>query len=99
MRIPSDAQRKQIMQSLVAADRRYPAGRNKPSQHICHFEIEKVGRMQGLNAGIDTSFDLESGTGLKQPLDGSGRIEHDQRASRSSRRMRTVSRSDVTGSR
>jgi|SRR6516165_6654186 len=99
MRVPRDPQRKQVTESIVATYGRYPAGQNKPSQYISHFDIQKMGRVQGLIAGVNALFDLESGTRLKQPLDCCGCIEHDQRASLSARRTRTVSRLAVTGSR
>jgi len=40
MRIASDPQPKEIVQGFVAAGGGDPAGRNKPPQHMCHFDIQ-----------------------------------------------------------
>lgn len=53
------------MECFVPADGGYPASRDKTSQHVCHFDIEQVGGMQALIAGINTLFDLKSRTRLK----------------------------------
>jgi hypothetical protein len=87
------------MQGLLRPAGGYAPFPHLAAQHLRHFKVYEVRSMQALAARINSSFDALSRRRPEEPFHRDRCVENDQRPSRSSRRMRTVSMSAVTGSR
>jgi len=90
VRIPSQGEFGQIDKRIFSARRSDDSLRHLPSQHLRHFHVEQVRRMQLLRFRKNACLHSNPGSRLKQPLDGGRCIEHDQWESRSVRTARAA---------
>jgi len=66
------------------------------SKHLSHFDVEEMRNVQGLRNRENPLINFDSGGRLKQPLNGSGRIQDNHRESRSRRTASAADTAPVT---
>jgi hypothetical protein len=95
--IPGDPKVEQIVGRLISpicGNRPFP---HKPPQDLHDFKVQEVRTVQRFVTQKYSLVDPPSGGCLKKPINRGGRVQHNQRASRSSCTRRAVSSSSVTG--
>src|SRR5215469_18642258 len=97
MGIPCHPQVQKVADRLISASSRNDSLLCKTPEDLCDLEVQKLRCVQSLATRIEALLNAVSRRCLQKPVNCSGRIQDDHRASRSSRTSRAVSSSAETG--
>src|ERR1700746_825577 len=97
MRMPCPQKVHEVADRLISARSGDDSLLCETSQHLCDLKIQEMRRMQSLAMCKDSLLNAPTGRCLKKPINCSGRIQDNHRASRSSRTSRAVSICAETG--